>query len=67
MTISSHDRYRDALTELADDAAVLPIVLEAGERRGWWTSERRWRRTYGRFMPDAAAGTDHLLRDAVLA
>jgi len=34
MTISSHERYRDALTELAGDAAILPIVLEAGERRG---------------------------------
>lgn len=55
MTISSHERYRDALTELAGDAAILPIVLEAGERRGWWTSERQWRRTYGRFMPEAEA------------
>ncbi len=55
MTSSSHERYRDALTVLAGDAAILPIVSEAGERRGWWTPERAWHRTYGRFTPDAAA------------
>ena len=55
MTRSSHERYRDALTALAGDAAILPIVSEAGERCGWWTSERTWHRTYGRFMPDAGA------------
>jgi len=53
MTSSSHERYRDALTALAGDAAILPIVSDAGERRGWWTPERIWHRTYGRFMPDA--------------
>lgn len=55
MTISSHERYRDALTALAGDAAILSIVSEAGERRRWWTSERTWRRMYARFTPDAAA------------
>jgi hypothetical protein len=53
MTTSSHERYRDALTALAGDTAILPIVSAAGERRGWWTSERQWRRTFGRFLPDA--------------
>jgi hypothetical protein len=53
MTRSTHERYGDALTVLAVDTAILPIVSEVGERRGWWTSERIWHRTYGRFMPDA--------------
>jgi hypothetical protein len=55
MTASSHTRYRDALHVLAGDAAVLPIVSEAGKRSGWWTSGRSWRRTYGRFTPHAPA------------
>jgi len=55
---SSHERYRDALTALAAldrSEAILPCVPEAGERRGWWTSERTWRRMYERFTPDAEA------------
>ena len=60
MTPSSHDRYRDALTALAGDAAILPIVSQAGTRFGWWTGERRWRRMYSRFTPasDADAFAD---------
>jgi hypothetical protein len=53
MTASSHEHYRDALTALVGDAAILPIVWAAGTRSGWWTSERKWRRMYSRFMPDA--------------
>jgi hypothetical protein len=53
MTPSSHERYRDALTALADEAVILPIVSEAGERRCWWSARRQWRRTYGRFTPDS--------------
>lgn len=52
MTASSHERYRDALIALADDAAILPIASQAGVQFGWWTRERTWRRMYGRFMPD---------------
>ncbi len=53
MTTSSHEHHRDALTALAGDAAILPIVSAAGNQFGWWTSERTWRRMYSRFMPDA--------------
>jgi hypothetical protein len=56
--ISSHERYRDALSVLADDSAILPIVSTAGERRGWWTSERIWRRTYSRFNPNTTVFAD---------
>jgi hypothetical protein len=51
--ISSHERYRNALTLLADDMAVVPVVSQAGERWGWWISERRWHRAYSRFKPNA--------------
>jgi hypothetical protein len=54
VTTSSHGRYRDALRALADDTVMLPLVVSAGERSGWWTAERPWRRTYSRFKPDAA-------------
>jgi len=55
MTISSHERYRDQLTRLSADAAILPAVSAAGALRGWWKSDRSWRRTYGRFTPEGAA------------
>jgi len=55
MTISAHERFRDALTALTGDAAILPAVSAAGARCDWWTSDRTWRRTYGRFTPDASA------------
>jgi hypothetical protein len=51
--ISSHERYRDALSGLAADDVVVPLVRTAGERFGWWTTERTWRRSYSRFQPDA--------------
>ncbi len=53
MTCSSHARSRHVLSALAADATWQSIVSEAGRRSSWWTSERRWRRTYGRFTPDA--------------
>ena len=55
MTMSTHERYRGALTVLASDAAILSIVSQAGERCGWWAPERTWRRMYERFTPDAAS------------
>jgi hypothetical protein len=59
---SSHERYRDVLTALADDARLLPLVCEAGARFGSWTAERIWRRTHGRFLPDR-----HVLATIVFA
>jgi hypothetical protein len=55
---SSHDRYRDALAALAADEAILVAVAAAGERNGWWTPDRPWRRIYGRFTPDSTAFAD---------
>jgi hypothetical protein len=55
MTNSTHERFREPLTALKGDAAILPTVAAAGARRDWWTSDRTWRRTYGRFTPDRNA------------
>jgi hypothetical protein len=37
------------LTALQDDTRVLAAIAQVGAARGWWLSERSWRRTYERF------------------
>lgn len=46
-----HERHRDRLAELRAGDAVLDAVAEAGEGSSW-SSDRAWRRTYGRIELD---------------
>jgi hypothetical protein len=47
-----HARHRERLTALRAGDAVLEAVAEAGRDRPSWSSDRTWRRTFGRIELD---------------
>jgi len=51
MNNSAHAKYRNQLTALASDDLILRAIADAAIRRAWWSSGRRWNRTYERFSP----------------
>ena len=48
-TEQPYDAYREMLAALAVDEPLLAAIDTVGVQHGWWSTGRRWRRTYGRF------------------
>jgi Phosphotransferase enzyme family len=49
-----HRRFGETLAALADTDALTQALDGADDRPEWWPVDARWKRTFGRFEPDAA-------------
>lgn len=56
---SFHERHRSFLAAVTDPAVMAGVLGGIGIARGWWTTDRRWARTWGRLRstPGGAQAT----------
>ena len=47
--------YPKRLEVLADNHILFKIIAKAGLLKGWWSGERAWKRSFGRFDPGGKA------------
>ena len=47
--VRPYDPYRERLSHWSKEEVMLSALRQVGQTRGWWSPERRWKRSYGRF------------------